>query len=71
MFEATTAVGAGVGVPIGEGAAVGPDCLTTRDGGRDGVFTFTVHGQACYALHEAHHHLLDAEGTLPGDRTPE
>lgn len=36
-----------------------------RDGGSDGVFTFTVHGQACYALHEAHHHLLDANGTLP------
>ncbi len=36
-----------------------------RDGGTDGVFTFTVHGQACYALHESHHHLLDANGTLP------
>ena len=36
-----------------------------RDGGTDGVFTFTVHGQACYALHEAHHHLLDADGTVP------
>jgi DinB superfamily len=37
----------------------------TRDGGKDGVFTFTVAGQACYAVHEAHHHLLDANGTLP------
>jgi hypothetical protein len=37
----------------------------TRDGGKDGVFTFTVSGQACYAVHEAHHHLLDANGTLP------
>jgi hypothetical protein len=37
----------------------------TRDGGKDGVFVFTVSGQACYAVHEAHHHLLDANGTLP------
>jgi hypothetical protein len=36
----------------------------TRDGGTDGVFSFSVHGQACYALHESHHHLLDAEGKL-------
>ena len=41
------------------------DRTLVRDGGTDGVFTFTVHGQACYALHEAHHHLLDADGTLP------
>jgi hypothetical protein len=41
------------------------DRTLVRDGGKDGVFTFTIHGQACYALHEAHHHLLDAEGTLP------
>jgi hypothetical protein len=41
------------------------DRTLVRDGGADGVFTFTVHGQACYALHEAHHHLLDANGTLP------
>jgi hypothetical protein len=41
------------------------DRTLVRDGGKDGVFTFTVHGQACYALHESHHHLLDAEGTLP------
>jgi len=40
------------------------DRTLVRDGGKDGVFTFTVHGQACYALHESHHHLLDAEGTL-------
>jgi hypothetical protein len=37
----------------------------TRDGGEDGVYTFTVAGQARYAVHEVHHHLLDADGTLP------
>lgn len=36
-----------------------------RDGGSDGVYTFTVAGLASYAVHEAHHHLLDANGTLP------
>ncbi len=35
-----------------------------RDGGRDGVFEFTVVGLANYAVHESHHHLLDANGTL-------
>jgi hypothetical protein len=35
--------------------------------GADGVYTFTVAGLACCAVHEAHHHLLDANGTLvPG-----
>ncbi len=37
----------------------------TRDGGGDGVYRFTVAGLASYAVHEAHHHLLDANGTLP------
>ena len=37
----------------------------TRDGGGDGVHRFTVSGLASYAVHEAHHHLLDANGTLP------
>jgi hypothetical protein len=36
-----------------------------RDGGSDGVYKFTVAGLASYAVHEAHHHLLDANGTLP------
>ena len=36
----------------------------TRDGGGDGVYRFTVAGLASYAVHEAHHHLLDANGTL-------
>jgi hypothetical protein len=35
-----------------------------RDGGSDGVFEFTVAGLASYAVHEARHHLLDANGTL-------
>lgn len=41
-----------------------------RDGGTDGVYTFTVAGLASYAVHEAHHHLLDAEGTLSPTITP-
>jgi hypothetical protein len=41
-----------------------------RDGGTDGVYTFTVAGLASYAVHEAHHHLLDADGTLPPIVTP-
>jgi hypothetical protein len=36
----------------------------TRDGGRDGVYEFTVAGLASYAVHESHHHLLDANGTI-------
>jgi len=36
----------------------------TRDGGNDGVYQFTVAGLASYAVHESHHHLLDADGTL-------
>lgn len=31
---------------------------------RDGVDSFTVAGMACFAVHEAHHHLLDADGEL-------
>jgi hypothetical protein len=31
---------------------------------RDGVDRFTVTGLACFAVHEAHHHLLDATGEL-------
>jgi DinB superfamily len=40
------------------------DRTMTRDGGSDGVFQFTVAGLASYAVHESHHHLLDANGTL-------
>jgi len=36
----------------------------TRDGGSDGVYQFTVAGLANYAVHESHHHLLDANGTI-------
>jgi hypothetical protein len=35
-----------------------------RDGGADGVYTFSVVGLASYAVHESRHHLLDANGTL-------
>jgi hypothetical protein len=35
-----------------------------RDGGSDGVYSFTVAGLASYAVHESRHHLLDANGTL-------
>jgi hypothetical protein len=41
-----------------------------RDGGTDGVYSFTVAGLASYAVHEAHHHLLDANGTLPPTTAP-
>jgi hypothetical protein len=33
--------------------------------GTDNVYRFSVAGIASYAVHEAHHHLLDADGTLP------
>lgn len=46
------------------------DRTMTRDGGRDGVYQFTVAGLASYAVHESHHHLLDANGTL-GSRQSE
>lgn len=36
-----------------------------RDGGKDGVVRYDLAGLAAYAVHEAHHHLLDANGTLP------
>jgi hypothetical protein len=45
------------------------DRTMTRDGGRDGVYQFTVAGLASYAVHESHHHLLDANGTLKPGRT--
>jgi hypothetical protein len=35
-----------------------------NDRGVYGVCTFTIAGLACNAVHEAHHHLLDATGTL-------
>jgi hypothetical protein len=34
--------------------------------GKDGVYTFTLVGLATCAVHEARHHLLDAEGQLAG-----
>ena len=45
------------------------DRTMTRDGGRDGVHQFTVAGLASYAVHESHHHLLDANGTLQPEQT--
>jgi hypothetical protein len=38
--------------------------VVINDRGQYGVYTFTVAGLACNAVHEAHHHLLDAKGTL-------
>lgn len=35
-----------------------------NDRGVYGVYSFTLKGLACNAVHEAHHHLLDAKGTL-------
>jgi hypothetical protein len=48
-------------------AGLGPDDWSrtmVRDGGSDGVYSFTVAGLANYAVHESRHHLLDANGTL-------
>jgi hypothetical protein len=48
-------------------AGVGPSDWSrtiVNDRGRDGVYTFSIRGLACNAVHEAHHHLLDADGTL-------
>lgn len=39
-----------------------------RTARRDGVDTFTVAGLACFGVHEAHHHLLDANGQLEAVR---
>lgn len=36
----------------------------SRTARRDGVDRFTVAGLACFGLHEARHHLLDAEGRI-------
>jgi hypothetical protein len=36
----------------------------SRTARRDGVDRFTVAGLACFGLHEAQHHLLDADGRL-------
>jgi DinB family protein len=36
----------------------------SRTARRDGTDAFTVAGLACFGVHEAHHHLLDANGTF-------
>lgn len=41
-----------------------------NDRGVYGMYSFTVAGLACNAVHEAHHHLLDAKGTLGADPSP-
>jgi hypothetical protein len=38
--------------------------IVINDRGVYGVYTFTVAGLACNAVHESYHHLLDARGTL-------
>jgi hypothetical protein len=38
--------------------------IVVNDRGQYGVYTFTLRGLACNAVHEVHHHLLDAKGTL-------
>jgi hypothetical protein len=38
--------------------------VVINDRGVYGVYTFTLAGLACNAVHEAHHHLLDANGSL-------
>ena len=38
--------------------------IVVNDRGVYGVYSFTVAGLACNAVHETHHHLLDATGTL-------
>ncbi|MDE3206791.1 MAG: DinB family protein [Acidobacteriota bacterium] len=35
-----------------------------RTARRDGLDRFTVAGLACFAVHEVHHHLRDADGSL-------
>ncbi len=35
-----------------------------RTARRDGVDRFTVAGLGCFAVHEVHHHLLDANGSI-------
>jgi DinB superfamily len=44
--------------------------IVINDRGQYGVYTFTVAGLARNAVHEAHHHLLDAKGTLALGATP-
>ena len=48
-------------------ASMGPSDwsrIVINDRGQYGVYTFTVAGLARNAVHESHHHLLDATGTL-------
>jgi hypothetical protein len=42
--------------------------VVINDRGKYGVYTFTLAGLACNAVHEEYHHLLDANGTLSPDQ---
>jgi hypothetical protein len=42
--------------------------IVVNDRGVYGVYSFTLAGLACNAVHEEHHHLLDAQGTLNATR---
>ena len=44
--------------------------IVINDRGVYGVYTFTLAGLACNAVHEAHHHLLDANGSLGATAAP-
>lgn len=49
------------------GSSMEPDNwrrIVVNDRGPYGVYSFTLAGLACNAVHETHHHLLDARGTL-------
>ncbi len=52
---------------VGDMAESGWSRTVVSNRGKDGVYTFTVAGLACCAIHEAHHHLLDANGMLHPD----
>jgi hypothetical protein len=41
-----------------------------NDRGQYGIYTFTLVGIGRNAVHESHHHLLDAKGTLALDAVP-
>jgi hypothetical protein len=50
--------------------AAGWSRIVINDRGVYGVHTFTLAGLACNAVHEAHHHLLDANGSLGAGAAP-
>jgi hypothetical protein len=38
--------------------------IVVNDRGAYGMYTFSIAGLACNAVHESHHHLLDAKGVI-------